>query len=291
VHPSPFASSSDMVSFPAFDGTGREAMPSKRELVKGAYAEFVAMLLFVYFGCGAAASNVHKVNGEWDSASVVAIAMVFGLLITVLAYGTAHSSGGHINCAVTFGLTLTGKCHPARGAVYLVAQLVGSIAGAGLLAATVGADTLVLDRSGALGANGFQNASVTFGGAFIAEVMGTALLMYTVLETAVNSKAVTTGEGKQNLAPLPIGLAVFVAHIFLIPITGCSINPTRSFGPALVSGYWVNHIVWWLGPLVGSLLASLAWLLMMKIAQEPSSSSSTSSSAAAVKLSSAEAKV
>lgn len=277
-----------MVSFKAFDGTDREAMPSKSELIKGAYAEFLAMLLFVYFGCGAAASNVHKnpLTGEWDSASVVAIALVFGLLITVLAYGTAHSSGGHINCAVTFGLTLTGKCHPARGAVYLVAQLVGSIAGAGLLAATTGADKLVLDRSGGLGANGFQNASVTFGGAFIAEVMGTALLMYTVLETAVNSKAVTTGEGKQNLAPLPIGLAVFVAHIFLIPITGCSINPTRSFGPALVSGAWggSNHIVFWLGPLVGSLLASLAWLGMMKLAEEPTSSSSSSSSSSSAKI-------
>ena len=72
----------------AFDGTAREAIPATRDLVKGCYAEFLAMLLFVFFGCGSAASNVHKdkVTGEWDSASVVAIAMVFGLLITVLAY-------------------------------------------------------------------------------------------------------------------------------------------------------------------------------------------------------------
>jgi len=256
-------------------------MPSTKDLLKGAYAEFFAMLLFVYFGCGSASSNVAKyASGEWDSASVVAISMVFGLLITVLAYGTAHSSGGHINCAVTFGLTIVGKCHPARAAVYLVAQLLGSIAGAGLLALTTGANSAVLDRTGGLGANGFQNASVTAGGAFIAEIMGTALLMYTVLESAVNGKAVTTEEsGKQNLAPIPIGLAVFVAHIFLIPITGCSINPTRSFGPSLVAGSWTNHWIWWLGPLTGSLIASLVWLGMMTIAKEPAAEEKAQSSA------------
>ena len=256
----------------AFDGTDREAMPSGRDLLKGCLAELFAMLLFVYFGCGAAASNVHFNGHEWDSASVVAIAMVFGLLITVLVFCTAHSSGGHVNCAVTFGLTLVGKCHPLRGLLYLVSQLVGSTVGAALLAATVSSNPATLDRTGGLGANGFQNAGVTAGSAFLGEVMGTALLMFTVLEVAVNGHSVTTeGESavlgnKQNLAPIPVGLAVFVAHIVLIPITGCSINPTRSFGPSLVANSWANHWVWWLGPLTGSLVASLAWLVMMTVA-------------------------
>ena len=96
-------------------------------------------------------------------------------------------------------------------------------------------------------------------------LMGTLLLVYVVLETAVNTKAVTTdGEtmvrgNKQNLAPIPIGLAVFMAHVICIPITGCSINPTRSFGPALVSGNWDDHWIWWVGPLTGATLASLLW--------------------------------
>ena len=251
----------------AFDGSEREAMPSARDLFVGSYVEFFAMLLFVFFGCGSAASNVQKTqSGEWDSASVVAIALVFGLLITVLAYGTAHTSGGHINCAVTFALTLVGKCHPVRGACYLISQLLGSITGAALLLAMTNANRSALDRSGALGANGFQNPAVTAGSAFVGEVMGTALLVYTVLESAVNAKAVTTeGESailgnKQNLAPIPIGLAVFCAHIVLIPITGCSINPTRSFGPSVVAGSWDNHWVWWVGPLTGALAASLVWL-------------------------------
>lgn len=223
------------------------------------------MLLFVYFGCGAAASNVHKPTGDWDSASVTPIALVFGFLITVLVYTTAHTSGGHINCAVTFALTLVGKCHPVTGLAYLLAQLCGSMAGAGLLAATTSPHSIVLDRSGGLGANGFQNTSVYAGNAFLAELMGTALLVYTVLETAVNAKSATTeGKGaiagnKQTLAPLPIGLAVFIAHVVLIPITGCSINPTRSFGPSVVANSWANHWIWWIGPLSGSLLASLVW--------------------------------
>lgn len=235
-----------------------------------------AQLLFVYFGCGAAASNVHKTpNGEWDSASVVAIALVFGLSITVLAYATSHTSGGHINCAVTFALTLTGKCHPVRGLCYLIAQLLGSMAGAGLLAATTSGHSVILDRSGGYGANGLQLPSVGIGNALIAEIMGTALLVYVVLESACNSKAVTT-EGqssvlgnKQNLAPIPIGLAVFVAHIVLIPITGCSINPTRSFGPSVVANSWANHWIWWVGPLLGSLIACVVWLGASAIAGFP----------------------
>ena len=167
----------------------------------------------MYFGCGAASSNVRKMhmyNGdgvvlaerEWDPASVSIIALQFGLAITVLAYATVHSSGGHINCAVTFALTLVGKCHPGQAVIYLFAQLFGSVFGALLLSATVaqnpGANygydknSTIVDRTGGLGSNGLQNTSVTIAGAFIAELMGTMLLVIVVLETAVNKKACTS---------------------------------------------------------------------------------------------------
>ena len=105
--------------------------------------------------------------------------------------------------------------------------------------------------------------AVQVGGAFLGEMMGTMLLVLVVLETAVNSGAVTTQEqGKQNLAPIAIGLAVFMAHVMLIPITGCSINPTRSFGPAILSGKPSNSWLFWVAPLCGSTLGSLLWFVV-----------------------------
>ena len=184
--------------------------------------------------------------------------------------------------------------------MYVVCQLLGSICGAALLLAATSPD---IDRTGGLGSNGLQNPNVTIANAFVVEAMGTFLLMFVVLESAVvrqpvsirrplgrpipccpprlarsltqtptapirapqNTHSVTTnGESairgnKQNLAPIPIGLAVFMAHVVCIPVTGCSINPTRSFGPALVSGTWTNHWLWWVGPCCGSTLAALVW--------------------------------
>lgn len=277
---------------PAFDGTERPEAPSGVVLARGAFTEFLAMTLFVFFGCGAAASNAKKDESrfdrfdsgsstggaaEWDPAATSSIALQFGLGITVLAYFSAHSSGGHINCAVTWALVIVGKCHPIQGLVYLVAQLLGSITGALFLkGCTRGAegDGSVIDRTGGLGANGFQNDSVTTGGAFVAEMMGTMLLVLVVLETAVNGNALTT-EGnkpvagnKLNLAPIPIGLAVFLAHMVLIPITGCSINPTRSFGPSLVAGSWDHHWIWWIAPLLGATVGAMVWGVMMALAIE-----------------------
>ena len=109
-------------------------------------------------------------------------------------------------------------------------------------------------------------------------MISTFLLVFVVLETAVNARSVTTdGESavlgnKQNLAPLPIGLAVFMAHVVCIPVTGCSINPTRSFGPAVVSGVWQDHWIWWVAPITGSLMASLVWGTL-KLLDEPKQAS------------------
>lgn len=255
----------------------------KDNLLRGGFSEFIAMMLFVYFGCGSASSNVRKfANGEWDPASVLIISMQFGLGITVLAYTIAHASGGHINCAVTWCLTLTGQCHPLRGMFYLVSQLLGSIAGALLLDLTTNIDTAAIiaggdatafaglkpecgiDRSCGLGANGLQNPWVGTGHAFAAEVMSTMLLCIVVLETACNPDSIA-----KNLAPIPIGLAVFMAHVFCIPITGCSINPTRSFGPSLIANSWDNHWIWWLGPMTGATLASFIWYIMHLPALRP----------------------
>ena len=156
----------------AFDGSERPHLPDTKVLIRAAVTEFLAMLLFVYFGCGAAASNVKKdAAGEWEPASTAIIAFQFGLAITVLAYASAHSSGGHINCAVTWALCLVGKCHPVQGAAHFVAQMFGSVVGAVLLRLSIGDGKM--DRTGGIGSNGLQGDYVGIGNAFIAETMGT----------------------------------------------------------------------------------------------------------------------
>eukprot|EP00588_Corethron_pennatum_P005149 CAMPEP_0194295648 /NCGR_PEP_ID=MMETSP0169-20130528/54023_1 /TAXON_ID=218684 /ORGANISM="Corethron pennatum, Strain L29A3" /LENGTH=250 /DNA_ID=CAMNT_0039044869 /DNA_START=97 /DNA_END=849 /DNA_ORIENTATION=- len=215
---------------------------------KEAVAELVAMMFFVYVGCGSAATQAG--NDAW----ILGVSLQFGLAITTLAYATAHISGGQINCAVTFALVIAKQKSVAQGLVNLVSQLLGSVLGAALLlAATVGGQ----DRTTALGSNTLA-PDYTVGNAFVSEMLMTALLVYVVFETAVNKRSVAG-----NNAPIAIGFAVFLAHMVNIPITGCSINPTRSFGPAVVAslngaeGLWQHHWIFWVAPLTGAGIVAL----------------------------------
>ena len=217
------------------------------KLKQKALAEFLAMLLFVFIGAGSACGVAGSPG--W----VNQVALTFGFAITCLAYTIGHISGGHINCAVTLGLTLAGLCPPVEAAVIFVAQMLGSLSGAALLAILHDARS---DATGGLGSNTL-GAGIDAGQALCGEILMTFLLMYVVLETATNPKS----EGNRVLAPVAIGLAVFLAHSVLIPIDGCSINPTRSFGPAIVQsarediGQWDDHWIFWIGPCLGSALA------------------------------------
>eukprot|EP00405_Crypthecodinium_cohnii_P020905 CAMPEP_0206468936 /NCGR_PEP_ID=MMETSP0324_2-20121206/29953_1 /ASSEMBLY_ACC=CAM_ASM_000836 /TAXON_ID=2866 /ORGANISM="Crypthecodinium cohnii, Strain Seligo" /LENGTH=378 /DNA_ID=CAMNT_0053942543 /DNA_START=84 /DNA_END=1219 /DNA_ORIENTATION=+ len=184
--------------------------------VRACFAEFIAMFLFVVIGCGTACSQ----------GSILIICLAFGLAITVLAYSVGHHSGGQINCAVTLSLVLSGKLCWKQGAANVVCQLLGSLFAALLLAAIFPCE---VDKTGTLGTN-FVAEGYTTAAAFVAEVFGTFLLCFVVYETAAHPRA-----SAGNVAALAIGLSVFLAHALLVPITGCSINPTRSFGPAVVS--------------------------------------------------------
>lgn len=227
----------------------REEKPGDPISFRKVAAEFLAMTLFVYFGCGSAMSVANEPG--W----VLQVALTFGLAITVLAYTIGHYSGAQINCAVTFGLMLNRQVGWGQGLLNIVGQLLGSIFGAGLLKITYPADK---DLTGGLGTNGIADGW-SWKSALAAEFFGTFLLMYVVLETAVNKDTAANS----SFAPLAIGLAVFLAHSVLIPIDGCSINPTRSFGPAFVqllsgkkdSEPMKDMWVFWAGPLTGAAAA------------------------------------
>lgn len=230
--------------------------PEEKDMLdlKAAAAEFIAMMLFVIIGCGVACGH-----GASDGQTRLVVAFAFGMAILVLAYSIGHHSGGHINCAVTFSLVLGGQVDWKQGLLNLFAQLCGSLVGAGFLAGIFDCDN---DMTLSLGSN-IVAPNFTLGQAFLGEVLMTFLLCFVVYETAVNKE---TACGKN--ACIAIGFAVFLAHLFLLPIDGCSINPTRSFGPAIVTAIrncenrpgnlHLEHLwVTWAGPLVGAALAAV----------------------------------
>lgn len=188
-----------------------------------AAAEFVAMTLFVIMGCGSA-MGVAKEPG-W----VLQVSISFGLAITSLAFAVGKYSGAQINCAVTFGLVLFGRLSIMQGLLNFAAQLLGSVAGAFILSKMHSAKS---DKTGCIACNSINSdAGYSVIHALVGEIAMTALLMFTVLETTFGAAAAAPAA---PFAAIAIGLAVFLAHSVLIPIDGCSINPTRSFGPAVV---------------------------------------------------------
>ncbi len=208
------------------------------------FAELIATLLFVFVGAG----SVIVVGGPFtDSGAVVAIALAHGLVIALLVAAVARISGGHINPAVTFGAVITGRMKLSTGILYVAAQLAGAVIGALLLEAA-----LVGEVEGNLGAHALNlNALDGEEAGVLVEAVLTFVLVFAVFATAIDKR------GMANLAPIAIGLAVLVDHLVGLRLTGASMNPARSFGPALVADVWSDHWVYWLGPLAGGGLAAL----------------------------------
>jgi len=216
-------------------------------------AELIATLLFVFVGAGSVvvATGVIGVSPRDDAAALTAIALAHGLAIALLVAGTAKISGGHINPAVTFGAVITGRMKLTTGVLYVGAQLTGAVIGALLLEAAV-----VGEVEGSLGAHRLNLGALDGeGGGVLVEAVLTFVLVFTVFATAIDPR------GMSNLAPVAIGLAVLVDHLVGVPLTGASMNPARSFGPALVADVWDNHWVYWVGPLAGGGIAALAYYL------------------------------
>ena len=223
---------------------------TSREAWRSTLAEFIVTLLFVFLGAGSVVVSGGLPNGDLDAARLGIIAVAHGLAIAILAYATANISGGHINPAVTFAAWMTNKISAARGLMFIAAQLSGAVVGDLLLLATIPA---AADTN--LGAHAlWPDVSISMG--LLMEIIVTFALVFVIFATAVDPG------GMGNLAPLAIGLAVLVDHLVAVPITGASMNPARSFGPALVSGAWSDHWIYWVGPLLGGAGAGLVYQFM-----------------------------
>lgn len=214
---------------------------------QGAIAEFITTLLFIFLGAGTVVVTGGLIKEGLTSARLVAIALAHGLAIALLVASTAKISGGHINPAVTFAALITRKIDIQKAIMYVIAQLVGAVVGAGLLALIV-----PTAAQGNLGAHGL-GAGISAGGGLVAEIVLTFALVFVVFATAMDPK------GLGHLAPLAIGFTIVVDHLVGVPITGAGMNPARSFGPAVVAGAWENHWIYWVGPLIGAAIAGLVY--------------------------------
>jgi aquaporin Z len=221
-------------------------------------AEALGTALLVFFAVGTATLAFGVgLTGSSTSAGVLATALAFGLTLTVLAYALGPISGCHVNPAVTVGFLLARRMQAREAAEYVGAQLVGGVVGAlalwGVLSASSDYDR---GRMG-LGADGFDKQSsigLNVGGALLTEVILTFLFVFIVLSVTRKAAAASA-----MMAGAVIGFALTVVHLIGIPLTGTSVNPARSLGPALIVGDDALRQLWvfLVAPLVGGALAAL----------------------------------
>lgn len=210
-------------------------------LFKKSVAEFIGTLVLVLVACGVAA-----VSGcVFPEAGYVATALAFGLVIVAMAYSIGNVSGCHINPAVSIAMLVSGKMTAKEFFAYIVSQFLGALAGAGILAYFMGS-------TDALGQNGLYNGDVVK--SLIVEVILTFIFVLAIL--GVTSKVENSG-----VAGIVIGLSLVLVHLIGIPFTGTSVNPARSFGPALLVGGEALANVWVfiVAPLVGGVLAAVVY--------------------------------
>jgi aquaporin Z len=202
----------------------------------------------MFLGCG-------------DTAGVVGTAIAFGLSVVAMAYTIGGISGCHINPAITFGVALSGRMSWKDAVGYWVGQIIGAIIAGAVLTLIVkvtGAPGAMGNPAG-LGTNGVANAGGV-GGALLVELIATFLFVFVVLGTTDEKK------GAGNLAGLAIGLTLILIHLVCINLTGTSVNPARSIGPALFVGGEALANVWVfiLAPMVGGALAAGCWKAIAK---------------------------
>jgi len=216
-------------------------------------AEFLAMHLFVLLCCGCAMVTLALPN---PNLMMVASSFGFGIMCLASIFGAL--SGGHINSAVSLGLFIAGRTSFVKTVCYTLSQMLGSIWGALMLWHIFGSNW---PAARAFGSNSYDPSVFTPGQVFFAEMLGTGLLMFNVLSTID-----IPVDGAGPLGVYPIAMSVMVAHLFLLPIDGCSINPTRSFGPSVVAS-WANipgnfinqQHLFWFGPMFGAAVAAFLY--------------------------------
>jgi len=218
-------------------------------------AEFLGTLVLVLMGCGSAV--LAGSNGT-TGVGLLGISFAFGLSVVAMAYAIGHISGCHINPAITIGMVVLGRMKASESIGYIISQILGALAGAGiLLLIASGKPGFDLGSTG-LGQNGYGSASpqnYSLLSCFIAEVVFSTIFLL-VIFGSTSTKNIHGG-----FAGLAIGLSLVLIHIVGIPVTGVSVNPARSIGPGIIVGGTATLQIWLfvVGPILGSIIAAIIW--------------------------------
>jgi len=217
-------------------------------------AEFIGMFAFVFIGSGA----IMSARMSQSPAALVEIALAHGLTMAVMVSATMRISG-HINPAVTLGLLVTRRIEPMMAALYIVAQILGAIAAGYALKATFPEAVFVATRGGG------QSIAldITGGQAFLLEAIATFFLVFVIFGTVVDLRG-------PKIGGLAIGFVIAADILAIGPLTGASMNPARSFGPAVASGVYEAQLLYWFAPITGAVVAALLYeFLFMRRGREP----------------------
>src|SRR5579862_359248 len=222
-------------------------------LSKRSFAEFIGTFWLVFGGCGSAV-----LAAAFPSLGIgfAGVALAFGLTVLTMAYAIGHISGCHLNPAVSVGLVV-GKRFPVSDLpMYVIAQVLGAVAGSGILY-LIASGKEGFSLAGGFAANGYGAHSpggYALGAAMTAEVMLTFMFLMIIL-------GATDRRAPQGFAPIAIGLGLTLIHLIGIPVTNLSVNPARSTGPALFVGGWALQQLWlfWLAPIAGAALAGAVY--------------------------------
>lgn len=219
-------------------------------------AEFIGTFCLVLFGCGAAVVSGIAGTGP-EGIGLLGISLAFGVAVVVMAYAIGPISGCHINPAITISMVVGGKMKVGEAVGYIISQFLGATVAAGVLYGIQSGMPGFAMGEWALGSNGWGEGylgAYNMQSAFIAEAVLTFLFLFVIFAT-------TSKWGNSTMAGLAIGLTLVLIHLVAIPITGTSVNPARSFGPAVFAGGKALQQLWLfiVAPIVGGVLAALVW--------------------------------
>ncbi|ALV93860.1 MULTISPECIES: aquaporin Z [Pantoea] len=225
-------------------------------------AEGVGTFVLVLGGCGSA---VLAATFPQTGIGFAGVALAFGLTVLVMAFAVGHISGGHFNPAVTIGLTFGGRFPAAQVIPYIIAQLIGAVAAAGVLYVIASGKPGLDAAASGFASNGYGEHSpggFSLHAGMICETVMTAIFLVVIM-------GATDKRAPAGFAPIAIGLALTLIHLVSIPVTNTSVNPARSTGVAIFQGGWALQQLWmfWLMPIIGAAIGGVIYRVLLEKAE------------------------